>query len=144
MNLWDKSDEITGFLDQGTNISGELQFSNTLRIDGDFYGSITSGDSLIVGEQAIVRADIEVGAIEIHGKVLGNVRVKHRAEIFSTGRLCGDLETPVLIVQAGAVLEGRSQMPRDSESNGQSSHDLAPVGGAPLEEERSMSPKTRH
>ena len=74
MSLWrNKSDEIVGFLDHGTEVTGELQFSNTLRIDGNFHGSIVSEDRLIVGEQAVVHADIKVGDIEIWGQVFGNV-----------------------------------------------------------------------
>jgi cytoskeletal protein CcmA (bactofilin family) len=118
MKLWRKSDQISGFLDQGTSITGELQFSNTLRIDGNFHGSITSGDMLIVGEHAVVHADIKVGEIEIHGQVFGNVEVKRRAEISSTGRLRGDIQTSILIVQAGAVLDGKSQMASDQANRG--------------------------
>jgi cytoskeletal protein CcmA (bactofilin family) len=118
MKLWRKSEQISGFLDQGTNITGELQFSNTLRIDGNFHGSITSGDTLIIGEHAVVHADIKVGEIEIHGQVFGNVEVKRRAEISSTGRLRGDLQTSILIVQAGAVLDGKSHMSTDQQQHG--------------------------
>jgi cytoskeletal protein CcmA (bactofilin family) len=103
-------DKIAGFLDHGTEVTGELQFSNTLRIDGTFHGSIVGKDRLIVGEQAVVHADIKVGDIEIRGQVFGNVEVSRQAEIHSTGRLRGDLRAAVLVVQAGAVLEGRSQM----------------------------------
>jgi cytoskeletal protein CcmA (bactofilin family) len=113
MKLWRKTEQISGFLDQGTNITGELQFSNTLRIDGNFHGSITSGDTLIVGEHAIVHADIRVGEIEIHGQVLGNVEAERRAEISPTGRLRGDLQTALLVIHPGAVLDGRSHMPSD-------------------------------
>ena len=89
MSLWrNKSDEIVGFLDHGTEVTGELQFSNTLRIDGNFHGSIVSEDRLIVGEQAVVHADIKVGDIEIWGQVFGNVVVKGQAEILSTALLC--------------------------------------------------------
>src|SRR4026209_815548 len=108
MKLWRKSEPISGFLDQGTNITGELQFSNTLRIDGNFHGSITSGVALIIGEHAVVHADITVGEIEIHGRAIGNVIAERRAEIASTGRLRGDLQTASLTIQAGAVLDGRS------------------------------------
>ena len=118
MALWrNKSEQISGFLDQGTNITGELQFSNTLRIDGNFHGSITSGDALIIGEHAVVNADIKVGEIEIHGQVFGNVIAERRAEIASTGRLRGDLQTALLIIQAGAVLDGRSHMPAEESSS---------------------------
>ena len=110
MSLWRNSEEITGFLDKGTNVTGELQFSNTLRIDGNFQGSIISGETLIVGEDAVVHADIKVGNLEIHGQVFGHVEVQRRTEIFSAGRLSGDLQTGTLVIQAGAILDARSRM----------------------------------
>ena len=75
MRRWgkDPSEEITGFLDRGTAVTGELQFSGTLRIDGDFHGSISTDDVLTVGEHADVHADIRAGAVEIHGRVSGNI-----------------------------------------------------------------------
>ena len=109
MSRWRKSEDIVGgFLDHGTEVSGELQFSNTLRIDGNFRGSISGEDRLIIGEQAVVHADIKVGEIEIRGQVYGNVEVQRQAEILSTGLLQGDLRSAVLIIQAGATFEGRS------------------------------------
>ena len=109
MSRWRKSEDIVGgFLDHGTEVSGELQFSNTLRIDGNFRGSIIGEDRLIIGEQAVVHADIKVGDIEIRGQIYGNVEVQHQAEILSTGLLQGDLRSAVLIIQAGATFEGRS------------------------------------
>jgi cytoskeletal protein CcmA (bactofilin family) len=113
MSIFRKSEEIAGFLDEGTNVTGDLQFSHTLRIDGNFHGSIASEDMLIVGEQAVVHADIKVGDLEVHGQVFGNVEVQRRTEIFSTGRLSGDLQTSVLLIQAGAVLDARSHMHPD-------------------------------
>ena len=116
MKLWTKSsDQIAGFLDQGTSVTGELQFSGILRIDGNFHGSISSPDTLVVGEHAVVHADVNVGNLEVHGQVLGNVQVKRRTEIFSNGKLRGDLETGSLIIQVGAVFDGRSRMPGEEE-----------------------------
>jgi cytoskeletal protein CcmA (bactofilin family) len=109
MTLWRKSEDLVGgFLDNGTDVTGELQFSNTLRIDGIFHGSIVGEDRLIIGEQAVVHADIKVGDIEIRGQVFGNVEARRQAEILSTGFLRGDLHSAVLIIQAGATFEGRS------------------------------------
>src|SRR5213596_945027 len=104
MKLWRKAaEEITGFLDQGTDLTGELQFSGTLRIDGNFHGSIARGDVLAIGEHATVHADIKVGEIEIYGQVFGNVEVGRRVEIFPSGSLRGDLMTPVLVIHEGGL-----------------------------------------
>jgi cytoskeletal protein CcmA (bactofilin family) len=110
------SDEISGFLDQGTNVTGELRFSGTLRVDGNFHGSISTSDVLIVGEHAVVHADITVGEIEVHGKVFGRIESKRRVEIFSTGRIQGDIHAPVLIMQSGGVFDGRSYMTSEGET----------------------------
>ena len=107
------SDQISGFLDKGTNMTGELEFAGTLRIDGNFHGSISTGDILIIGEHAIVQADIKVGEIEIHGQVCGNVEAKRRVQITEKGRVKGDIQTPVLSVVAGATLDGRTRMAGD-------------------------------
>ena len=107
------SDQVSGFLDKGTNVTGELEFTGTLRIDGNFHGSISTGDVLIIGEHALVHADIKVGEIEIHGQVNGRIEAKRRVEITASGRLRGDVYTPVLSVSPGGVLDGRTQMSGD-------------------------------
>jgi cytoskeletal protein CcmA (bactofilin family) len=104
------SDQVSGFLDKGANITGELEFAGTLRIDGNFHGSISTDDILIIGEHAIVHADIHVGEIEIHGQVLGTIEAKRRVEISVTGRVRGDIHTPVLTTTPGALIDGRIRM----------------------------------
>src|SRR5947209_2566148 len=108
------SEEITGFLDQGTAVTGELQFSGTLRIDGNFHGSIVTSDILVVGEHAVIHADIKAGEMEIHGRVFGNIEGKRRIEIYPTGRVQGDIQSPVLVMNAGASFDGRSRMVTES------------------------------
>ena len=118
MKLWNKSEQIAGFFDQGISITGEVRFSGILRIDGNFHGSIASPDTLIIGEHSVVHADINVGDLVIHGQVFGNVEVKRRTEISSSGQLRGDLQTSSLIVEVGAILDGRSRMPSDAANSG--------------------------
>jgi len=105
-----QSEQVTGFLDKGTNMTGELEFAGTLRIDGNFQGSITTADDLIIGEHAIVHADIKAGEVEIHGQVFGRIEATKSVQIFAGARLHGDIHTPVLAVNAGALLDGGIRM----------------------------------
>jgi cytoskeletal protein CcmA (bactofilin family) len=98
------------FLDRGINLTGELESPGTLRIDGNFQGSISRADNLIVGEHAVVHADIKVGEIEIHGQFFGNIKATTRVEIFPSGRVRADIRTPVLCISPGAVLDGGIRM----------------------------------
>jgi cytoskeletal protein CcmA (bactofilin family) len=116
MKVWrNKEQQIAAFFDQGTNLTGELQFSGVVRIDGNFHGSIDGGETLIVGSNAVIHADIRVREIEIHGQVFGNIEVTGRAEIQSSGSFRGDIHTPLLVIHPGGVLEGHSHMIADSQ-----------------------------
>ena len=111
-----QSDQVSGFLDKGTNVTGELEFAGTLRIDGNFQGSISTADILVIGEHAVVHADIKVGEIEIHGQFFGSIEARQRVEVFPSGRVRGDIQTPVLSINAGAVVDGGLRMAEDQPS----------------------------
>ena len=66
--------DLNGFLDHGSSFTGELEFEDTMRIDGKFKGKITSKNELIVGETATIDGDIHVGRIAISGTVLGKIK----------------------------------------------------------------------
>ena len=113
------SEEVSGFLDQGTSVTGELQFSGTLRIDGEFHGSITTKDKLIVGERAQVHADIKAGEVEVYGSISGTLESNRRVEVHPTGSIKGDVRTPELVIEAGGILDGNSRMASDSKTENQ-------------------------
>lgn len=102
--------DLNGFLDRGSTFRGELEFEDTMRIDGRFFGKITSKNELIVGESASIDADIHVGRISISGTVSGKIRADQRIEIHRSGRVYSDLETPALIIEEGAVFQGSCTM----------------------------------
>src|SRR5262249_44799661 len=116
------SEEISGFLDKGTTLTGELQFAGQLQIHGNFHGSITTNDILVVGEHAVIHADIKSGQLEIHGRIFGSVVGKRRIEIYPTGHVQGDIQAPVLVIHAGGTLDGRRRMA--CESNDSSTDDI--------------------
>ncbi len=107
---------LSGFLDRDTAFKGDLRFEETLRIDGKFEGTIRSGKNLVVGETADVNADIEVTSLYVSGKLSGSARISGRIELTSTARVQSDLVTSILVVEEGAVFEGRCSMSKDKAS----------------------------
>jgi cytoskeletal protein CcmA (bactofilin family) len=103
------TEKFNGFFDYGTSFTGELTFEGTFRIDGEFHGSITTADILIVGPRAAVHADIKAGEVTVHGSVFGNIECSRRVEIGATGRLRGDVRTAQFVVEEGAIFEGWSR-----------------------------------
>jgi len=93
-------------LGPGAEFDGKLTFRGTLRIDARFTGSIVTDDVLIVGEHARMNAEISCGTIVVHGEVNGNVRASVGVELRHTGRLRGDVVSPGIVVERGALLQG--------------------------------------
>ena len=102
--------EITTLLGRGATFEGKLTFEGTVRVDGRFKGEVFSDDVLVIGEGAIVEAEIDIGEVIIQGTVIGNIKAKRSIEIHAPGRVKGDLHTPSLQIDKGVIFEGRSFM----------------------------------
>lgn len=102
--------DLNGFLDRGSSFHGELEFEDTMRIDGRFTGKIVSKNELIVGESATIEGEIHVGKIAVSGTVRGKIHADQKIEIHRSGRVYSDLETPALIIEEGATFEGKCIM----------------------------------
>lgn len=112
---------VSGFIDQDTSITGDINFKESFRIDGKFKGRILCGQNLIIGETGEVEADINVGTISINGAVKGSIRANERAEVFSRGRVMGQIMSPRLIIEEGAFFQGTCQMELKALHRGDSS-----------------------
>ncbi len=95
-------------LNSDVEVTGSLRFSDDLLIDGRVDGDISSEGVLSVGENAVIRAEINTKSVIIHGKVIGNVTVTDRVELKSTAELVGDIQAATLAIEAGAIFIGRS------------------------------------
>jgi len=105
-----RTGELNGFLDRGSSFKGELEFDDTMRIDGKFNGRITSKNELIVGESAHIEGDIHVGRVAISGTVVGKIVADQRVEIHRNGKVYSDIDTPALIIEEGAIFQGNCVM----------------------------------
>lgn len=112
-----EKDVIKAFLGDDTEFTGLLTFEGTVRIDGKFSGEIKTTDNLIVGQTAFIKATINVGSIMVIGKVEGDIIATKKLQISSKGQVIGNVYTPALHIEDGAVLEGNVSMARQ-ESDG--------------------------
>jgi cytoskeletal protein CcmA (bactofilin family) len=83
-------------------------------LNGTFSGEIASSDTLIIGDKAVVNADIRAGHVLVSGQVVGNVRATERIELKRTARVYGDVEAPVVVVEEGVLFEGHCRMAKPS------------------------------
>ena len=104
-----------GWIGRGIEINGDIAFSDRLQVDGRVSGKLTSeSGTLVIGELGQLDAQIDVGVCVVHGSVNGNLVARSKVEIRRTGRVHGDVMTPVLLVEEGAVFNGAIKMGKEA------------------------------
>jgi cytoskeletal protein CcmA (bactofilin family) len=107
------SAEDRAYLDAGSKVTGKLNFEGPARVDGQIEGEITARDSLMIGESAVVTAQIKAKSIIVAGTVSGEISASQRIEIRPSAKVSGNLVAPKLVVHEGAVFEGNCAMQTD-------------------------------
>jgi cytoskeletal protein CcmA (bactofilin family) len=111
--------EIKAFLGPGSQFEGKLVFDEIVRLDGEFRGEITSKDTLIVGEQADIHAEVDVGTLILSGRFKGTIKAAAKVELRKPANVEGSIETPVLVVEEGVLLNSTLTMNRgESQTEG--------------------------
>jgi len=107
--------KMESIIGKNSDISGELNVSGTLRIDGMVRGKLNA-ECVIVSESAMVKGDIKAKTIIVGGKVEGNLIGEEMIEIKPKGAVLGEIFTNKFFVIEGGTFNGRVQMRKD-ESN---------------------------
>ena len=115
----DSPTDLRSFLGEGTDIAGEIKFSEIMRVDANVSGTITSDSgSLLIMERGRVKATVKAGLVEVSGIVEGTITAKTSVKIHPTGRVYGDIYTPALMIEHGAVFDGKCHMLDGKDSKG--------------------------
>src|SRR5260370_38867495 len=95
-------------LNSDVEVKGTLKFSGELTFDGKLDGDIQSEGSLTLGDNAVVKGNINVNTVVIRGKVNGNVTAKEKIDIKTKTELFGDIRAPKLVIEEGVTFVGKS------------------------------------
>jgi cytoskeletal protein CcmA (bactofilin family) len=106
-----KEGTLSGFVGGGTVVTGETNFKAMMRIDGHMSGRVSSSSgTLIVGANGKVDANIEVAVAVIHGTINGDIIATQRLELGRAAKVNGNIQTPSLVIEQGAIFEGSCKM----------------------------------
>ncbi|MFQ5839490.1 MAG: polymer-forming cytoskeletal protein [Candidatus Methylomirabilales bacterium] len=92
---------------RGITVRGELAGEGDVQIGGRVEGKVSVTGTVLIGEGATVEADVVATAIVIAGTVRGNLAAVTRVACLPTARLTGQIRSKVLVVEAGALLNGQ-------------------------------------
>ena len=72
---------------------------------------VTCGD-IRIESSARLHVEVRATRVVIHGRIKGPVIASESVEVGPTGHVIGDIKAPRILVQEGAVIEGRCEMTR--------------------------------
>jgi len=97
-------------LNSDVEIKGTLKFSGEMTFDGKLDGDINSEGSLNLGDNAVVKGNINVNIVVVRGKINGNIVAKEKIDIKTKTELFGDIRTPKLVIEEGVTFVGKSEV----------------------------------
>ena len=106
-----KQPPIKSLIAQGTEINGNIAFTEGLRVDGNVTGNIHAQDDcssiLVISEAARVQGEVRANHIIINGTVIGPVYAASMLELQPKARIEGDIDYAALEMHQGALIAGQ-------------------------------------
>ena len=65
---------------------------------------------MIIGERAVVEAQIRVGTAIVKGTVNGHIQASDRIEVYPPAKITGDIQAPVVSIETGVFFNGKCSM----------------------------------
>ncbi len=127
-------EQFTGYLAAGTDYQGQLSFRGTIRVDGNFVGTITSEGKLIIGKDGKVQGTVNINELVVLGNLSGDICVAKRTVLHQSAKVTGVITTPLLTMEEGALLQGELHMGKETPKglSVQKAHNLAAQAGSSL------------
>jgi len=94
-----KTDKISSatIITSCMKVTGNLEGSDTIHIDGHVVGNITVSNTLVIGKSGIVEGDVEAKHAIINGELQGTIKCEN-LEVMQTGKVSRYIETKHLIL----------------------------------------------
>lgn len=110
-----KTNKVDTVIGPNTVIHGDMESTDTLKIEGRVEGNIKAG-YVHVGQKGFIKGDVEVMGLMVGGVVEGKVIANEYVDISSSGCVKGDIVTKRLKIEDGGIFEGYSTIKKELES----------------------------
>ncbi|HCL55428.1 MAG TPA: cell division protein [Spirochaetia bacterium] len=103
-----KGDNLNTVIGEESVFQGNFYIKGSIQIDGKFEGELKAESQVIIGEKGKVKTPVvEATRVIVAGTLIGNIKAKEEVNLLETGRIIGDVETPILNMQKGVVISGK-------------------------------------
>src|SRR5947199_9971940 len=119
-------DEVIALVGQGVEFKGVITYEGTVRIDGRLEGEIHTEGVLVVGEDAVITAQVTAGTVISRGKITGDVVASGKVRLLAPAVLNGSVKARLLSIEEGVLFNGSLEMAKAE----QPEVTRAPAGGS--------------
>jgi len=95
---------------EGTLLEGTLRAEGDVRISGRIVGKVQVDGKVIVAQEGSINGELFASSADIAGSIEGQLKVSERIVLKNTARVNGDIVTGRLVVEEGAMFEGKCVM----------------------------------
>ena len=110
MNTPTNNNGSKNVLNSDVEVKGTLKFTGELTFDGKLDGDINSDGALNLGDNAVIKGNINVNTVSVRGKINGNVTAREKIDIKSKTELFGDIRAPKLVIEEGVTFVGKTEV----------------------------------
>lgn len=107
MGLRDDNQPPVTVIASGVKMEGDFFSEGEVLIEGVVEGSVRTESNLTVGERARINANVTAANAVVAGEVKGNISISERLELQPSSHIYGDVQTKILVVAQGAIINGR-------------------------------------
>lgn len=108
-NKFESPDRLNRIV-EGTKITGDLIADSSIRIDGEVEGNVSTSAKVVIGENGLIKGNLNCMDADIEGKVEGILNIEALLILREKAKVSGDIITGKLHVEEGAQFVGNCKM----------------------------------
>lgn len=105
-------------ISNGTEISGDINSTGDIRIDGSLIGNLKTKGKVVIGPTGRAKGEIYCKNIEVSGAIEGKLAVEQLLNLKATSKIIGEIITTRLSIEPGAKFTGTCKMSEDVNNGG--------------------------
>lgn len=116
------------YISKGAKINGSLELktpdnlknqstAQVVFLECEVEGEVLAEGELVIGESAVLKANIKGEIVTVFGTVEGDITVSKKLLLKAPAKIKGNIQTPLLAVEEGVIFEGSCSMPRQDQKS---------------------------
>ena len=113
-----ESTTAINLISNGTEITGDINSSGDIRIDGSLVGNLKTKGKVVIGPTGRAKGELYCKNVEVSGIIEGKLAVEQLLNLKSTSKINGEIITTRLSIEPGAKFTGTCKMSEDVNNGG--------------------------